>query len=132
MNGLMHKKNTGLIANSGLYQKRRAQHLLMRKPRKQRRRSQKKCVGYPIGYPCVVMLLSSIMWSMQFVGLVLKMMGLKWSEFRSTYFGLFATISAQWAALELYVWASYKSKKNAGTGKKASSYVGSVDCNGDG
>ena len=33
-----------------------------------------KCVGYPIGYPCVLMLLSSIMWSMQFVGLVLKMM----------------------------------------------------------
>ena len=77
-----------------------------------------KCVGYPIGYPCVLMLLSSIMWSMQSVGLVLKMMGLKWSEFRSTYFGLFATISAQWAALKLYVWASYKSKKNAGTGKK--------------
>ena len=38
-----------------------------------------KCVGYPIDYPCVLMLLSSIMWSMQFVGLVLKMMGLKWS-----------------------------------------------------
>ena len=77
-----------------------------------------KCVGYPIGYPCVLMLLPSIMWSMQSVGLVLKMMGLKWSEFRSAYFGLFATISAQWAALKLYVWASYKSKKNAGTGKK--------------
>ena len=75
-------------------------------------------MGYPIGYPCVLMLLSSIMWSMEFVGHVLKMMGLKWSEFCSTYFGLFATISAQWAALKLYVWASYKSKKNAGTGKK--------------
>ena len=42
--------------------------------------------GAPIGYPCVLMILSSFMWSMYSVGILLASKGLTWAEFQWEYF----------------------------------------------
>ncbi len=41
----------------------------------------RKPIAYPIGYPAPLMMLSYVMWSMQWVGLVLKAMGNRWAIF---------------------------------------------------
>jgi len=47
-------------------------------PRIPGHRKQEKAIYFPIGFPCVLMVLSYIMWSLQTVGMNLAMYALKW------------------------------------------------------
>ena len=38
-------------------------------------------LSYPIGYPCVLMILSAVMWSMWTVAMMLKQIGYRWVDF---------------------------------------------------
>ena len=58
------------------------------------------------------------MWSMHFIGLVLKQMGLKWSGFYHVYLGFLAAGFAQWKALKMIIWPPFKHKQDFGLGKK--------------
>ena len=42
--------------------------------------------GSPLGYPCVLMILSNLMWSMYSIGMLLMMKGMTWEEFQWDYY----------------------------------------------
>jgi hypothetical protein len=55
------------------------------------KRKPKQYKPTPFGQPCVLMIMSAIMWSMWFVGLLLASVGLKWTTFApASYFWLFS------------------------------------------
>jgi hypothetical protein len=49
-------------------------------------RKSTRAIPQPIGFPCALFLLSWIMWSMQSVGMFLKLIGLHWADYRKEHF----------------------------------------------
>lgn len=69
----------------------------------------------PIGFPCALMMLGMIMWSMQSVGMMLKTMSLTWIAYHQRYFEL---ITGNWNALKEYLWPPKTTKTKEARAKK--------------
>jgi Reverse transcriptase (RNA-dependent DNA polymerase) len=63
----------------------------------------------PIGFPCALMLLGMIMWSMECVGMMLKTMNLTWNNYHNKYFEM---ITNNWPDLKRYLWPNEIPKPN--------------------
>jgi hypothetical protein len=74
---------------------------------------------YPIGFPCALVLLSWIMWSMHSVGMMLKLLGMHWKDYHR---GCFNIVHQPWSNIKEFLWVPPKpgedKTKAAATGKK--------------